>query len=157
MQIASVRVNDWRLPAFPQIGWWGELAHQFGEGRSTHFDALAWYVEGMYHFDGLPWRPRLSYRYAWFSGDANLGDHTRRDGSLVEAPIVTDDGYLGSDAHDSAPTHALDPTAVMVTNINCATSDANIDCEPTMGAWKLRGLACRVVAVETETSCTCAN
>lgn len=79
MEVLSARVNDLRLPFLPQVGWWGEAAHQFGEGRFGRFDAGAFYAEGIYHFDHLPWRPQLSYRYAWFSGDADPHDGTRRD------------------------------------------------------------------------------
>ena len=78
MEVASLRINDVRLPALPQIGWWGEATRQFGDGLFGDFDASAWYAEGIYHFE-LPWQPRLSYRYAWFSGDAQPADHTRRD------------------------------------------------------------------------------
>jgi hypothetical protein len=79
MNVLSARVNDLRLAALPQVGWWGEATRQFGDGRFGRIDASAWYAEAVYHFEHLPWRPRLSYRYAWFSGDANPHDHTRRD------------------------------------------------------------------------------
>ncbi|MBX9607003.1 MAG: alginate export family protein [Gammaproteobacteria bacterium] len=79
MEVLSVRVNDLRLPILPQVGWWAEATRQFGTGRELRFDASAFYLEGIYHFAGLPWRPRLSYRYAYFSGDEHLHDATRRD------------------------------------------------------------------------------
>ncbi|MGD9602678.1 MAG: alginate export family protein [Gammaproteobacteria bacterium] len=78
MDVSTVRVNDYRLPFAPQVALWGEAAQQRGEGRFGAFDSSAWYAETIYHFD-LPWAPRLSYRYAYFSGDANPADSVRRD------------------------------------------------------------------------------
>jgi len=79
MNVLSARVNDLRLAALPQVAWWGEATRQFGDGRFGSIDASAWYGEVIYHFEQLPWRPRLSYRYAWFSGDDKPHDATRRD------------------------------------------------------------------------------
>ena len=79
MNVLSARINDVRLAALPQVGWWGEATRQFGDGRFGRIDASAWYAEAIYHFEHLPWQPRLSYRYAWFSGDPNPRDRTRRD------------------------------------------------------------------------------
>ncbi len=79
MDVLSARVNDVRLPFLPQVAWWGEVTQQTGEGRFGAFDASAWYAEGIYHFDQLPWKPRLSYRYAYFSGDNDFTDATRGD------------------------------------------------------------------------------
>lgn len=79
MEVLSARVNDFRLPFWPSLALWGEATQQRGEGREAAFDASAWYAETIYHFDTLPWSPRLSYRYAVFSGDADLTDNRRRD------------------------------------------------------------------------------
>ncbi len=79
MDVLSVRVNDLRFHVLPQLAWWGEATRESGEGRFGRIDASAWYGEAIYHFGHLPWQPRLSYRYAWFSGDANPGDNVRRD------------------------------------------------------------------------------
>ena len=79
MNVLSARVNDLRLEALPQVAWWGEATRQFGDGRFGRIDASAWYGEAIYYFDQLPWQPRLSYRYAWFSGDAHPTDNVRRD------------------------------------------------------------------------------
>ncbi len=78
MEVSSVRINDYRLPWAPQVALWGEATLQRGEGRYGDFEASAWYAETTYHFD-LPWSPRLSYRNAYFSGDANSADELRRD------------------------------------------------------------------------------
>ncbi len=79
MNVLSVRVNDVRFEVLPQVAWWGEATREFGDGRFGRISASAWYAEAIYHFDQLPWQPRLSYRYAWFSGDAHPGDAVRRD------------------------------------------------------------------------------
>ena len=78
MEVISARLNDLRLAVLPQVAWWGEATHQFGDGRFGRFDSSAWYAEAIYHFE-LPWRPRLSYRHAYFSGDKSPLDSTRRD------------------------------------------------------------------------------
>lgn len=78
MDVSAVRINDYRLPFAPQVALWGEAAQQRGDGRSGAFESSAWYAETTYHFD-LPWSPRLSYRHAYFSGDANPRDNVRRD------------------------------------------------------------------------------
>lgn len=79
MDVVSARVNDLRLPWWPALALWGEATRQRGEGRNAEFEASAWYAEAIHHFDTLPWSPRLSYRYAYFSGDANPADRRRRD------------------------------------------------------------------------------
>lgn len=79
MNVFSVRVNDVRFEVLPQVAWWGEATREFGDGRFGRINASAWYAEAIYHFEQLPWQPRLSYRYAWFSGDAQPGDTVRRD------------------------------------------------------------------------------
>ena len=79
MDVISARINDLRLATLPQVGWWAEATRQFGDGRFGRFNASAWYGEAVYHFEQLPWRPRLSYRYAFFSGDANPHDRVRHD------------------------------------------------------------------------------
>jgi hypothetical protein len=79
MNVISARINDLRLRQLPQVGWWGEATRQFGDGRFGRIDSSAWYAEAIYHFDEWPWQPRLSYRFAYFSGDADPFDATRRD------------------------------------------------------------------------------
>lgn len=79
MDVVSVRVNDLRVPKFPNLALWSEYARESGSPRESEFSASAWYTEVIYTFTELPWTPRLSYRYAYFSGDANPGDAIRRD------------------------------------------------------------------------------
>ncbi len=79
MNVLSARINDFRFEGLPQVAWWGEATRQFGDGRFGRIDASAWYGEAIYYFPHLPWQPRLSYRYAWFSGDPHPTDNVRRD------------------------------------------------------------------------------
>ena len=79
MNVLSARVNGLRFAVLPQVAWWGEATREFGNGRFGRINASAWYGEAIYHFDHLPWQPRLSYRYAWFSGDGQPSDNVRRD------------------------------------------------------------------------------
>ena len=79
METYSVRVNDLRWPALPNVAVHGEYVRQTGAGDDGDFDAEAWYGEAAYTFSGLPWSPTLSYRHAYFSGDADPTDSTRRE------------------------------------------------------------------------------
>lgn len=60
-------------------GWqdfalYSELGQQRNGDAGRKSRAHAWYVEPQYTLSALPWTPRLSYRYAHFSGDNNSGD-----------------------------------------------------------------------------------
>jgi hypothetical protein len=79
MQVATVRLNDLRVPGFEDAGLYAQYARQFGDGQNVDFDAQAFYVEPFYDFSWLPWTPRLAYRFAWFSGDPDPGDRERTD------------------------------------------------------------------------------
>ena len=76
MDVFSFRGTEVKIPVVPNLSFWGEYVKQTGDGEGTDFDASAWYVEAQYSFDSIPWTPKLSYRYADFSGDAN-DDNTR--------------------------------------------------------------------------------
>jgi len=79
MQLATVRVNDLRVPGFKDAGIYAQYAREFGSGQGVDFDAQAFYVEPFYDFSWLPWTPRLAYRFAWFSGDPDSTDNDRQD------------------------------------------------------------------------------
>jgi hypothetical protein len=79
MQVATLRLNDFRLPGFADAGVHAQYARQFGDGQNVDFDAQAFYVEPFYDFSWLPWSPTLAYRFAWFSGDPDPGDDERED------------------------------------------------------------------------------
>jgi hypothetical protein len=79
METYSLRLNEIRLPWLPALALHAEYAWQTGAGRNGDFDAEAWYGEAEYTFGRWPWSPTLSYRYAYFSGDADRNDGTRRE------------------------------------------------------------------------------
>jgi hypothetical protein len=79
MQVATVRLNDLRVPGFEDVGLHAQYARQFGDGQNVDFDAQAFYVEPFYEFSSLPWTPTLAYRFAWFSGDPDPDDDERED------------------------------------------------------------------------------
>ena len=79
MQLATLRLNDLRLPGFEDAGLYAQYAREFGNGDEVDFDAQAFYVEPFYDFSWLSWSPRLAYRFAYFSGDADPDDDERED------------------------------------------------------------------------------
>jgi Alginate export len=79
MHVATVRINDVRVPGFQDAGVYAQYAKQFGDGDDVDFDAYAFYVEPFYDFSWLPWSPRLAYRFAYFSGDPDPDDDERKD------------------------------------------------------------------------------
>lgn len=62
--------------AFKDFGLYSEYAIERNDDSATKLNAHAWYVEPQYTFSALPWTPKLSYRYASFSGDNNSSDGT---------------------------------------------------------------------------------
>lgn len=54
------------MPGARNLGFKGVYAH---EQNDDLMQATAWSVLVGYRFAGLPWKPRLSYRYAFFQGD----------------------------------------------------------------------------------------
>ncbi len=79
MQVAALRLNDGHLPDFEDATLNAEYVQEFGDGDHTDFNAYAFYVEPAYTFSGLPWTPTLAYRFAYFSGDSDPNNDTRKD------------------------------------------------------------------------------
>jgi len=79
MDVVSLRVNELRLKALPDLSLWGEYVTERGGGRDGDFDASGWYLEAQYSLSALPWSPTLGYRYSRFSGDSDPDDAVRRD------------------------------------------------------------------------------
>lgn len=71
MHVYGVRGADLHWPSLPQLKLYGEYVAQRGENQRTGQDneGDAWYVESSYQFVSAPWKPRLYYRFAHFSGD----------------------------------------------------------------------------------------
>ena len=79
MDVFSARINGLTLGSLPGLSLWSEYVVEFGDGRDGRFNADAGYLEARYTFADLPWSPSLSYRYAYFSGDSDPLDTTRKD------------------------------------------------------------------------------
>ncbi len=79
MQVATLRLNDLRLPVQQDLGLHAQYAREFGDGQDVDFAAQAFYVEPFYELSALPWTPTLAYRFAWFSGDPDPADGERAD------------------------------------------------------------------------------
>ncbi len=77
MEVYNVRALNAKLPGIADLTLNAEYAVQGGEGSGVEYDATAWYAKAEYAFSDLPLQPVLGYRYAYFSGDENLGDHKR--------------------------------------------------------------------------------
>lgn len=78
MKVYNLRALNVVLPGLSDLTLNGEYAVQRGSGEGTEFDAKAWYLGGEYRFSQLPLQPRLGYRYAYFSGDNDLGDNRQK-------------------------------------------------------------------------------
>lgn len=79
MDVFSARVTGLTLGALPGLSFWSEYVLESGAGRDGRFEADAGYLEARYTFSDSRWSPSLSYRYAYFSGDSDPLDDTRKD------------------------------------------------------------------------------
>lgn len=77
LKVGTARFGGALLPALPRFALYGEYGIQRNDTALHRVRADAWYVEPQYGLP-LPWSPRVSYRYAHFSGDGNPGDQTDR-------------------------------------------------------------------------------
>ena len=72
MNVWNIRANHLKVPGIEQLALFGEWVREIGKdkrGGSRDNDAVGWYAEAQYTFATVPWQPRISYRYARFSGD----------------------------------------------------------------------------------------
>ncbi|MGH8597228.1 MAG: hypothetical protein ACREXT_11275, partial [Gammaproteobacteria bacterium] len=71
MEVFGVRGGDLHFPHIPDFKLYAEYVREAGSSdrNGVDNDADAWYVEPTYQFVGVPWAPRLHYRYARYSGD----------------------------------------------------------------------------------------
>lgn len=79
LDVYSVRTGGALLSslgeAWRDFAFFSEFAVQRNDADGGKVRANAWYVEPQYTLSALPWSPRLSYRYAHFSGN-DAGDNT---------------------------------------------------------------------------------
>ena len=68
----NLRASAIKIPGNENLKFYGEWVLEVGtddDGGGRDNDAIGWYVEGQYSFPGLPWTPKLIYRYIRLSGD----------------------------------------------------------------------------------------
>ena len=76
LEVYSARIGGAVLPMLPDFSLYGEYGIQRNDKALHKVRADAWYIEPQYTLRDLAWSPRLGYRYARFSGDANPNDQT---------------------------------------------------------------------------------
>lgn len=78
LNVYALRFGGSFLPFLSDFAMYGEGALQRNAASNRKVRAHAWHLEPEYTFAELPLKPRLSYRYAQFSGDGKPGDRTDR-------------------------------------------------------------------------------
>lgn len=66
LDVFDVRADGSPLPAAPDVSFMFEYA---SERNGDALDSNAWTLQGAYQLSGIRWKPKLSYRYAFFQGD----------------------------------------------------------------------------------------
>jgi hypothetical protein len=66
LNVYNVRAYTAPLPRLQQLSFEFEYAR---ERNASVLDSHAWNVQGAYELTTVPWRPKISYRYASFEGD----------------------------------------------------------------------------------------
>ena len=66
LNVFNVRAYTAPVPALPDLSFEVEYA---SERNGDALDSNAWTALGAYQFNDLTWKPKLSYRYAFFQGD----------------------------------------------------------------------------------------
>lgn len=77
MNVFSAHVGGNMLPFLPDFSLYGNYVYENNSKANHKVDANAWYVEPGYQLSDVMFTPKLSYRYAHFSGDKNNGDTTK--------------------------------------------------------------------------------
>ena len=88
MEVYNVRAMNAKLPGIQDLTLNAEYAIQGGKDNGLEYDAKAWYAKAEYGFSELPLQPVLGYRYAYFSGDENLGDNKRESWDALSKGFV---------------------------------------------------------------------
>lgn len=93
LAVYAARFGGAMVPGLDDFGLFGEYAVQRGDNAATggSVRAKAWYLQPEYTVSSMPWAPKLSYRFAHFSGDGNTTDTTDRSWD----PLYSDAGPRG--------------------------------------------------------------
>ncbi len=77
MNVASAHVGGNMLPFLPDFSLYGNYVYESNDAAKHKVNANAWYLEPGYQLSDVMWTPKLTYRYAHFSGDKNPTDSTK--------------------------------------------------------------------------------
>ncbi|MDO8607582.1 MAG: alginate export family protein [Phaeospirillum sp.] len=78
MNVISAHVGGNMLPFLPDFSLYGNYVYENNNTAKHKVNANAWYLEPGYQLSDVAWTPKLSYRYAHFSGDNNPNDSTKK-------------------------------------------------------------------------------
>jgi len=78
MNVVSVHVGGNPLPFLEDFSIYGNYVNESNGTANRKVDANAWYLEPGYQLSSVAWTPKLSYRYAHFSGDKSPNDNTKK-------------------------------------------------------------------------------
>jgi hypothetical protein len=74
MTVFSFHMGGNPLAVLPDFSLYGNAVRETNNTHSAKVDAHAYYIEPGYQLSDVMWTPKLSYRYAHFSGDKNPND-----------------------------------------------------------------------------------
>ncbi|CCG41322.1 alginate export family protein [Magnetospirillum molischianum] len=77
MNVVSLHLGGNFIPAVPDFSLYGNYVYESNDRAHSKVDASAWYIEPGYQLSDVLWTPKLSYRYAHFSGDGNPNDNKK--------------------------------------------------------------------------------
>ncbi|TAN79728.1 MAG: hypothetical protein EPN20_00250, partial [Magnetospirillum sp.] len=78
MNVISAHLGGNMLPFLPDFSLYGNYVYENNSDAQHKVNANAWYLEPGYQLSDVVWTPKLSYRYAHFSGDKTPGDTTKK-------------------------------------------------------------------------------
>ncbi|RAU20405.1 hypothetical protein CU669_18660 [Paramagnetospirillum kuznetsovii] len=78
MNVYSAHVGGNMLPFLPDFSLYGNYVYENNSKVNRKVDANAWYIEPGYQLSDVMWTPKLSYRYAHFSGDKSPTDNKKK-------------------------------------------------------------------------------
>ncbi|MEO0036552.1 MAG: hypothetical protein RLZZ501_2575 [Pseudomonadota bacterium] len=77
MNVISAHLGGNFLSAVPDFSLYGNVVYETNDSAGKKVDANAWYIEPGYQLSNVAWTPKLSYRYAHFSGDSDPNNQTK--------------------------------------------------------------------------------
>jgi hypothetical protein len=80
MSVYNVRAYLAPFKGLPGLSFGGEYAHEVNGSRLT---SNGWMAQAAYEFGSVSWKPKLSYRYAFFEGDDPTTEKSEGFDSLI--------------------------------------------------------------------------